>query len=88
MLNSEKKIRRRQHSLKQDQLKEENLQLKAVYDQLLLDSQADQQALGELQASEEELRKELETVREVAELERYRGRERSGKIVKSGYFNR
>ena len=41
---------------RQDQLKEENLQLKAVYDQLLLDSQADQRALEELQAREEELR--------------------------------
>ena len=61
---------------RQDQLKEENLQLKAVYDQLLLDSQADQRALEELQAREEELRKELEAAREVAELVHYRELER------------
>ena len=50
------------------QLKEENLQLKAVYDQLLLDSQADQRALEELPAREEELRKKLEAAREVCDI--------------------
>ena len=67
---------------RQDQLKEENLQLKAVYDQLLLDSQADQQALEELQANLGRSWRQLGKWQN--SVVRYRELERQRKIVKSG----